>query len=235
MWVGFNNFLKLHERLILVIGLVAGAVWGLSVYFNHTAASDKLKADAATQVLQQQTAINKQQAQQTQQLIAQNQQILQTLAAQNQQLQQGILARNQQVVKQQSADAGLTPAQLASRLQSLSGGNVTPNAGGYQVDQQSAVLATQKLDEVPVLQQNIADLTTMSANKDREIQSDDGVIASQNTQLVGLGVQLVDQTKACSAEVASVKASARKGKLKWFGIGYVSGFISGLIVRVGAI
>lgn len=32
-------------------------------------------------------------------------------------------------------------------------------------------------------------------------------------------------------ELDAVKASARKGKLKWFGIGYVSGFVSGVIMR----
>ena len=37
-----------------------------------------------------------------------------------------------------------------------------------------------------------------------------------------------DDDKACKAEVASVKADARKGKVKWFKIGYVAGLVSGL-------
>src|SRR5271157_511798 len=42
-----------------------------------------------------------------------------------------------------------------------------------------------------------------------------------------LAATIVADKKELDAE----KASARKGKLKWFGIGYVSGFVSGVIMR----
>lgn len=35
-----------------------------------------------------------------------------------------------------------------------------------------------------------------------------------------------------AAEVKALKADARKGKLKWFGIGFVTGLISGVALHV---
>ena len=38
-------------------------------------------------------------------------------------------------------------------------------------------------------------------------------------------VQNDDESKACKAEVADIKAQARKSKLRWLGVGIIIGFI----------
>src|SRR5208337_4183891 len=43
-----------------------------------------------------------------------------------------------------------------------------------------------------------------------------------------LQANLADQTKACVAQVAAIKADARKGKAKWFKLGFLGGFLTGL-------
>lgn len=229
-WTEFTGFFKTHERLIIVVLVLALMLFGTVKYFDHVAAEDKLKSSATTQTLAQQVAANQTLADATKQALAQNQALVTQLAAQNQTLANSIAARNQQTTVQQTKDATLPPDQLADRWQYLTpgavSGDITPTTGGYTVKSEAAPYIVQQLEEVPTLQQNLEDVQTQSSNKDKEINSDATVIKSQTDQITGLQKQTVDQTVACKAEVASVKATERKHAI-WWAIG---SFIGGVIL-----
>jgi hypothetical protein len=216
--------------------IIAATVWGTQKYFDHVAADDKLKASVAQQTLTQQTTVNQQLAETAKQALAQSQQIAAQVAVQNAQLLGAIATRNQQTVNQQQVDAALPPPELAARWVTLVPGttdaDIKPTDAGYYVSPQAAVQTTETLEKVPTLTQNVVDLTTQAANKDREITSDLSVIATQTGQVAGLQEQIKDGNVLCKAEVASVKAAARKSRLKWLGAGYVLGWVSAVALKV---
>ena len=88
------------------------------------------------------------------------------------------------------------------------------------VDAQITEGANAKAD-LTTTQANLAKETTIATNATADLATAKTAIAAEQTKNT-------DQVKACAAEVATVKAQARKGKLKWFGIGYIAGFISGI-------
>ena len=67
--------------------------------------------------------------------------------------------------------------------------------------------------------------SSLTADAGSNLADAQKVIAAQN-------LQLADQTKSCTAQITTLKAAARKSKLRWFGAGYVAGFVSGLLVAV---
>ena len=67
-------------------------------------------------------------------------------------------------------------------------------------------------------------------NTNQLFTSSQQVVAAQKKTIDAQDAQIAGQVKACQTEVDTVKSQARKGKIKWFFIGYVAGFISGRVV-----
>jgi hypothetical protein len=84
------------------------------------------------------------------------------------------------------------------------------------------------LESVPVLTANLADQTKIAQNYQDELQKSDVLANNLNAQITGLNTLVTDNAKACTAQVAAVKADARKGKIKMFKWGFGLGFIAGL-------
>lgn len=53
------------------------------------------------------------------------------------------------------------------------------------------------------------------------------LVGSLQTQVTGLQTEIKDDSIASQKQIAAVKADARKSKMKWFKIGFVTGFASG--------
>lgn len=133
---------------------------------------------------------------------------LDNLAAQNQTLTNAL-------AKQKQIDSSLTPSQLGERVATLTDvqkSEVTPLENGHFDLTSNAVLqAALKLEEVPVLTQQLSNETKALDLEKQAHQSD---LSASNAALV-----------ACKADVTKVKADARKSKWKWFAAGVVVGFI----------
>lgn len=150
------------------------------------------------------------------------------------QLSQSISARNAQNIQQQKVDSTLDATTAAQRLtlQTKAGINeVSTNGNNVVVDLPIARNLVEDLDaytstlgDLADTQKQLASQTNLTADAKKEAADAESVVASQ-------GIQLVDSTKSCNAQVASVKAAARKSKFKYFGVGYVLGFISGVLVH----
>lgn len=133
---------------------------------------------------------------------------LDALASQNQTLTNALAA-------QKKIDSSLTPSQLGERVATLTDvpkNEVTPLENGHFDLTSNAVLqAALKLEEVPVLTQQLANETQ---SLDLEKQAHNSDVVAGNAALA-----------ACKTDVAKVTADARKSKWKWFAAGVVIGFL----------
>ena len=224
-------WLKAHERLAMLALVLAVGSFGMSKYFDVSAARADAKYVAAQQQVTDAKANSAALALATAQMQGQYTALVQTLSIQNAQLAASIATRQTAQVAQQTVDAHLPVTELATRLQTLGNapvGSVSVVGGGIDLTLLGAVSVTQTLEQVPVLVQNLAEETKIAGNYQTEVAKSDSLTADLKSQVTGLDTQLTDQTKACTAQVAAVKADARKSKVKWFKIGFVTGFLSGL-------
>lgn len=179
---------------------------------------DSANAQFQSQIVNQLSQLQADSAQQK----AQNTQNLTTIAALKQQLQD-----------QKSKDASLPPNDLAARIQTLApGGQVTVVPDGYHLDQPAAVAIAQNLEEVASLHQT-TDLQAQIISRDDTIISNDGKSLDSEKAAHAADVATLTADKATlNQQITTLKSDARKGKLKWFGIGYVAGLISGKVLSL---
>ena len=228
-----ETWLQKHERLLIVALVLLAGSWGTNHLLNNMASADKTKADVAVAALNTQKATDAQLALQSAQVQAQYQTMVTQLTAQNVELAKAVSSRNTGLQAQKGTDASLPLEALATRLQTLSQapvGSISVAQNSLTLTQPGAIAITQTLEEVPVLQANLKDTQQLADNSSKELAQSNLVIGSLNTQVAGLTLAGVDADKACKAEVASVKASARKSKVRWFKIGFFTGLITGIYV-----
>lgn len=196
-------------------------------------------ADRAEQKYEKAQAIADLKDQQNTQFQQQIQATIQQLQTQNTQLQAisaqqatTINSLQQQLKDQKGKDATLPPSGLAARIQSLApGGNITVVSTGYNLDQAEAVSIAQALEEPPILKQELAADDTIIKN-DTAVITNDAKVLDAEKQSHGSDVSALQaKLDAANLEIKDVKAQARKGKLKWFGIGYVAGFASHALLK----
>lgn len=231
-----KSWLLLHERLIVIVLLLAASLFIGNKFLSHVAEKDNAAAAQTQQVLQAQQATDKaliaQVAQQTQQYQA----LVVQLSQQNAQLaeasQQRTVVLQQQVAKDQTLplpDLGNRWAQLAS----IKPSDINASTAGITVTPSGALSTVTQLEKVPVLESNVQDGQTQITNDTKELTASNSLIASQVVEIDGLKLTITDQDKACKTEVAAIKSTARKGKLKAFlyGAGVGAGIVTGLVIH----
>lgn len=237
---GISDFLKTHERLLIVVIAILASVYVVQKYFdfssniaNKQEQSDQLKLQeqmaaqqAATLAAQQATSA----AQNAQQAY---QQLVQNMSAQNAAIISAISQRNAETITQQKTDATLPQPELADRMASLAKvdpNTITPGPTSMQLTYPSAVAVTQQLELVPTLQTNLASLQITDKNKDSELSSCNDTLAAVNIQALSLQHQvdtdktvLAQQIKTDAAALDAEKKAARKSKIKIFFEGVLTG------------
>jgi hypothetical protein len=218
--------------LLLAAGIAAGSVYGVEnlIYKHELAAEQRADAKLAAYVSQTQ-ASEKQLADTQAQLIT----LISQLQAQNAKLSQSISARNVQVAKQVKNDSTLSAQETAVRLAtqtSAQASQVRPTNDGISIDLPVARNIVGFLDLLPVVQANLVDTQTELTNETTLFNKSQETNAAQTKVISDLTTQNVEQVKACAAEVKTVKAEAKRGKFKWFGIGFVAGFVTGVTAHL---
>lgn len=202
--------------LALAGALVFGAVYGV-LYIQ-----DKDRKEA----LAQQTLITNQLIESNKQTQAASQVQMQTLADEMKQLQANYALLMDAYTKRQPIEAKI-PAHNAT----LSTTEVATQLGGTAQDNNiilpliPAQHALDALQLVPLLQQDKKDLVNANASLSTQVTNAQSAFnvertshASDNTANAAIIKQGADALSSC-------KADARKGKMKWFFIGAVAGFI----------
>lgn len=224
----YLSFFRAHERAILILTALAVIGFGVNKYLDKSYDSAVARNQAAQEVLKDQVAKNADLQKQQDSREQQYQTMLDTLTRQNQSLVSAVAARNQTVAVQQHTDAGIALPELALRHEALLGVStgVQSTENGFLVTPPVELRTVQALETLPVLQANLKDEQSLSANKDQQIAGLNGVVTGLNGQIGGLQLQITDAGKACDARVSVAKRS----RWKWFKAGIVLGFGSGVVV-----
>jgi hypothetical protein len=230
------TWLQKHEKLVMVALVLGFSVFVAQKAYDYLAAKDALNADKTAAVLAQQVADNKQLMQQTQTATQQYTATLQTLQAQNAQLQQSIQQQNATLAAQQRAISSMSVQQVSQGIQVATNapqGSVVTGNGTVTVQEDTAKQILAKLDEIPVLESKLASETQMESNTSTELVKAQAVIVDQTKQIDGLNTEIKDDKTTYTTEINNLKAQSRKSKLKWFGAGFITGFVSGIFVSHG--
>jgi hypothetical protein len=224
-----------HHLTLYAVAIAFALILTYSIT-DSLAARKQAKDEQALAVLkaqsdakdQQNTQFQQQILQQVKQLTDQNSQ----LQVQNQQAQKANAALQAQLDVQKKKDATLPPTDLAARIQTLApGGTVTVIPDGYKLDQAEAVIIAQTLEEVSTWE--------MKYEADRKVIDNDTAIIANDASILDA------EKKSHGSDVSSLQAKldtanqqvkvandkTHHGKLKWFGIGYVAGFGSAVILK----
>jgi uncharacterized coiled-coil protein SlyX len=239
-----SGFFRAHERLLIIGILAIVGFFGYEKYLNHEEKVATAQAAQSAQILAAQKDANTQLAAQAQAsatataaAIAQYQQMVTQLTAQNTALANQMAQRNQDLKNQQTKNATLDAAGMASRIADDEGfpsGAVTVEADTVVLNNPSAHQILNDLDSVPVLKQNIIDLTATKTNEEKQISGLQDIVAKQTIQISDQAKQIDGLTKALAdseantiKQVALQKAADRKSKISWFKAGVILGFIGG--------
>lgn len=232
-----QTWLQKHERLILVVLFLVGAVFLTNHLLNNWSAKDQAQAQAAVQQLNDQKANNAQTAAQIKALSDQYQATIAQLAQQNAQLAAAVSNRTIVLQQQQATDKTLPMPELGNRWAKLAGvdpADMTASTAGITVTPNGALATTVALEKLPVLEQNLADETSIAKNTSEQLDVSKNLISGLGTQVTGLQTEIKDQDVACKAQITAVKAEARKGKWKafWYGVGTGVAIVTGIVVAV---
>jgi hypothetical protein len=228
-----TSWFKVHETLLIVLMALLVGTFVVYKYFDLAAAIENHRAEHAQATLVAQTQKDAATLAQAKEALTSYQvTIAQTLAA-NSALSTAMATRDKTVIIQQTADAKLPPTQLATRWQGLiADSGVTPNTTGYSLTDSAGIATIEQLEQVPVLQLDLQDETSKATNLQSDVDKANVLVADGKNLVGGLQTQIKAQTKADAATLAAEKADSRKGKMKWFGIGFASGFVAGVTVHI---
>ena len=233
MFETYLKWIESHERLLLVA--VAGVVlwFGIGRVDSLIARHDNAnlqQAQVVAQVQQEKTAaLAKQVAEQA----AQYQALADKVQVQNAALVQANTELATALAKQQRTDASLPPTELVNRWSTLvpqAKPTVTPS--GVALDTPSAVATVQALEAVPVLTAQVSNTQKELDNAQSLVTAEGQQVTTLNTEVGSLRTQLGDNQAVCQAQIAVVRAEARKSKRRWFLVGFVTGFVSRQVIKV---
>lgn len=218
------SWMKSHLLLVaLIVILVFGTVYGIeSLIAKHDSARESKDTQILTLITAQTTDLKARMTQDESAASIRDAQYAATIA----QLSGAIGRQNQALVQQIKVNATLTASQTAQAISQKT--QAQPGEVSAQGD--NVLLA------LPVARTINSDLdklsTTLVQLDEKQKQLDaqtglttDAILDSVNGKKVitSLETQMAQADKVCKDTISTVKAQARKSKLKWFGIGYLLG------------
>lgn len=229
------TWLKQHQVLIIAVLLIASTVFLANKWVNSSARHADERLAVAQAQLEEQRRVNAQNDANSKLALAQYQAAYVKLEKENADLKKQIAARHDDLNHQQQVDQTLPLPELAIRWQQLADINkedLQATTAGITVTDSASRKTVVLLEEIPILKQDLEDQQTIINNKDQEIGKCQNAIDALNTQITGLKTTIQDEKDTCKAQVADIKANARKSKRNWFIVGYVAGWASAIAVRV---
>ena len=228
----YIKFIRAHETILGLV-LAAAIIWGVSgkvenIMYHHDNAAESQAQIVATAQAQKDAALATQAAQQAEQY----KELSDKVAAQNAALEQANITLATALAKQQHTDDTMPLPELAQEWTKLVPG-MAPNDITFALDPNGQITLTDdaahktvdQLEQVPVLTQELANSQAEAKNDLSLLTASNAQVATLNTEVSGLNLQLVDNSKVCTAQIAVVKADAAKSKRRWFLIGVVAGFL----------
>jgi hypothetical protein len=209
-----------HLAALLITGaLVIASVYGVETLIAKHAAAQAAQDNAALAAVVQTVKQSQTEATARDQALEAT---VQTLIAQNAALTKTIEQQSQQTQKQVQNDQSLDAQDAASRLSAQTNaatGEVAVSGSNVVLDLPITRRVVADLDTLVGAQADLKSTQTQLANETQVANTAQADATAQKTLVTAQQNQLAAAGKACDAQIASVKASARKGKLKAFGGG----------------
>ena len=226
------TWLQKHERIIIIALVLLFCGWGINKWINNDAKKADAQAQIAMQQLADQKAKDAQDATQVAQLDAQYQQLVVTVTARECATSSSNCATKRRATKAANSrpadDAAPIGYQMGDLVSAKPDDIRVATDGNLEVTEPVALNTVEQLEQVPVLTLNLANETSVATANQQEAEKANALNSALVLQVGDLQTTITKDDAACKAQVASVKADANKSKVKWFKIGFVTGFISGL-------
>jgi hypothetical protein len=222
------TWVKTHLLLLAIVGVLTfGGVFGtLSVIEKHDA-----------RVAIQYQTIADQQANQNktlQALIVSEQAQLEAdkTALTLQEAKIETLLSQRQVVEKQVpvTNATLDATQTALGIVKAVGGNATPSGSSVLLDLPTAQAVLTDVQLLPLVQADKVDLGNQLSDEKRIALDTQSQLSNEQKSHKSDVDTLNSQIAADGKQITKLKADIRKGRLKWFGIGFVSGFVTRVVL-----
>jgi hypothetical protein len=214
------SWLKAHETIFIVLMFLLVGVYSINKFLDHESAKD---AQAATLAAQQLTEARQEAA-----TAASAYQAALTVAQQeNAALTTAISQRQTVLVQQQTAIKTLPLSAVGQGIQTAIGGtgDITTEVDGLKLNDSASRRALSLLDEIPVLQADQTDLNSQLKNETDALTAAQSVIVNQTKELTA-------DDASCKAQIASIKATARKKEWHWLIVGYLGGLATRGVVKL---
>lgn len=221
------NWLKHHIILLtIVIVLVGASVYGIeSIIAKHDAATNSkwqvINQQNITQVQSLSDKIAANEALQAKQN-AQETAIIAQLAVAISQRDKAV----QVVIQKDATLSAVDAAQKIAQQTKAQPGEVVAQGDTVQLDLSVSRTVAANQDELPVVKADLSDVQKQLVSETKLYDNSQSTISDKTDLIAAMKTQEASADAACKAEIKSVKAEARKGKLKWFSIGYVLGLVS---------
>jgi hypothetical protein len=228
-----ETWFKQHERLIIVALVLVFCAFGVSKYFDVSAVRADAKFVAAQQIAVNDRANAAAAAQQAAITVLQYQAMVDALSKQNASLSASIAQRTASGNTQRTVDAKMALSPLVSRWNEVAGTEIDLSLkdNTVTVSDTDAHKTVDLLEQVPVLAQNLKDETVIAGNLQNELNAGVKARDAKDVQISALNKELTDDAKACTLQIAAVKADARKSKGRWAKISFVIGFLARQIIK----
>lgn len=235
-----EKYLKLfeaHERVIIITLVLAFAFFGWNKWLDKSAIDAQNKAAVAQQIAQVQRDADAKIA---------------TAVAQQTALFNQAQARYEQEIASLVNAVASRDAASTKRVKEVSNPDTTPIVAMNNLAQAYAPYTFN--DPTPITpdgliefrvadvqQFTVAEIERQTATADlhdtqtqldatkTQLDSAVSLTGSLQGQVIGLQTEIKKNDTAAKQELSACQATARKGKMKWFKIGFVTGFIGGLI------
>ena len=217
---------KHHERLLIVLAVLAFGTFGVSKALNYDGARKDAQVATLTAIVQQDKVSVQNLALEAQQAQAAYQTTLDAITKQNVALAQANAQDLASLAQRQTADRVLPPSGLAQRLEVLvpaTQGGVTTTTDSMTLNTNAAVSVVSALEQVPVLQNELNNETQVADNNRSALDAASTVIADKAAQVGALTKSLEDQQAHEAAAVAAEKVKTKKAWRSGFKWGFAAG------------
>lgn len=223
-----SKYVLAHERLLIVVGVIALTLFLGNKWINHEAKVAELENSKAQAVAAQQAIVVQNLTSQLAVAQKNSDAVVAQTSLQVSLLQGQIAALQANLAQQQQKIKSEPLPDLAVRWNDLVGGGVQNTDKGLVVSETAARTTVSQLVEIPVLNQTIQAQTSELVEKDKAIAAQAGTISASTSLIVGLNTQLSENSKACKTQIDLEIAKSRKSKRNFF----IAGFIAGIGTRI---
>jgi Na+-transporting methylmalonyl-CoA/oxaloacetate decarboxylase gamma subunit len=232
----YIKVIRAHETILLLL-LAAAVIWGVSGKIENVIAKHDKSNETQAQIVATAQA-NKDAAVATQ--VAKDKADFDAaqaaMIASKAKLEEEKTALATALARQIQNDNAMTDRELAARWEVLVPGlNMTVDANGkIVVTDPAAHLTVDQLEKIPVLTQELSNSKQSEQNTDTLLGASQKQVTDLNSEVSGLNLQIVDNSKVCDARVKVETDKIHKARRRWFEFGFVTGFLARQIIKTEA-